>query len=151
MFHFFYLSLFFSRNFLLAPDFGLWFPFYVPIWNRSEPRNLSVPNYNSAVFFLTELGDVVPKRCKAWNLRKDSFRKGMEKNRACPSAWPGIGAYSSSLQPAGPIPGLRRAGGMCQEKWLIYNIIRQHLSLNINKSPGKRARFILVNQELSWN
>jgi hypothetical protein len=100
-------------------------------------------------FFLTELGDVVPKRCEAWNLRKDSFREGMKKNWACPSAWPGIGAYSSSLQSAGPIPGLRRAGGMCQGKQSIYNRIEQDLSRNINNYPGIRARFILVNQELS--
>ncbi len=44
-------GLFFSRNLVLAPDFGLWFPFYVPIRNRSERQNLSVPNYNSADFF----------------------------------------------------------------------------------------------------
>ncbi len=51
-------GLFFSRNFLLAPDFGLWFPFYVPIWNRLERQNLSVPNYNSADFF-----DGARRRC----------------------------------------------------------------------------------------
>ncbi len=56
-----------------------------------------------------------------------------------------------SLQPAGPIPGLRRAGGMCQGKRSIYNINIQDLSRSINNYPGIRARFILVNQELSWN
>ena len=91
-----------------------------------------------------------PEAMRSVKPAKRLVQKGDGKKSGMPQRLTRHRGLQQQLTAAGPIPGLRRAGGMCQEKWLIYNKIRQHLSPNINNSPGKRARIILENQELSW-